>query len=232
MVVKEQVDAWHTHHLRLKPLKAVVKLWNRDDSFLGSVNIPSVMWPLSGPYEVFNFNNCELIENIAVKEIVNRMEYHIGHCYSNAEAVTDALLKAGFNAKMYVGWLFLGCNQHPIHHAWTVLDKRHVIDLADDLALQSFNKETFDKAETETERRQMLLSFTKWARQMPHTDRCTPFGIPAPSLLYIGSECDRKTGIDIYNNLIAVYPNHPCAERVQASGMTRMQELFREEGIT
>ena len=229
--MKEKVDEWFMRQLRLKPEKAVVKLYAQDGSFMDSINTPSVTWPLNGPYEVFHFNNCELIEDEAVKSAVNQAEYHIGHCYSNAEAVTKTLCNMDYDAKMYVGWLFLGNKQYPIHHAWTVLNGTHVIDLADDLALQSYNKETFEKAETESERRQLLLSFTRWAREMPHTERCMPFGVPSPILLYVGTECDRKTGIQIYNNLMAVFPNHPCSERVQKSGMTKMQEMFAKEGI-
>ncbi len=229
--LKEKVDLWHNHYLRLKSDKAVVKLHYNDGSFMEAINTPSVMWPLNGHYQVFHYNNCELIENEVVKDIVNQMKYRIGHCYSNAEAVTKALFDAGFHAKMYVGWLFLGNKQYPIHHAWTVLDGIHVIDLADDFALQSYNKENFAIVKTEEERRLLLLSFTKWARELPHTKRCMPFGVPSPILLYIGSECNRETGIQIYNNLMTVYPNHPCSEKVQKSGMTRMQEMFAKEGI-
>lgn len=228
--MQDKIDAWWCHKLRCKPAKAVVKLYRSGTEFLDAINIPSVTWPLNGSYEVFHFNNCELIEDAKIAEIVDAIPYHYGHCYSNAEAVTKDLCDAGYEAKTYVGWLFLARNLYPIHHAWTVVNGIHVIDLADDFALQAYNEEQFE-ADSDNERRLRRLGFIKWAQQFPHSERCTPFGTPAPDLLYIGCECSREDGVQIYNNLIYTYPNHPCAEKVQEDGMTKMQQLMAQEGL-
>ena len=228
--MKEQICAWYTRNVCLKPNKAVVKLFHDDGAFLSAVNIPTVMWPLNASYEVFNYNNCELIEDQIVIDAVNAIEYRIGHCYQNAQNVTNALQALGYDAKQYVGWMFVGEGQWPLHHSWTVLNGTHVIDLADDQAVLDFNHDKFEGASLQ-ENRERLVDFTKWIRQFPHSKRCMPFGVPSPRLLYIGCECSREQGINIYNNLVRTFPNHPCKERVQANNRTRMQDMLAENGF-
>lgn len=222
---------WYTQRLRCKPDKAVVRLYNDDGTFLGAVNTPTNMWPLSGPYEVFMAEKCRLIEDDAVAEIVDAITYQIGHCYQNAENVTKALLQAGYNATQYCGWLFCG-EQYPIHHSWTVLHGNHIIDLADEFAVLHANHKHFEKASGLDETRNLMVSFNKWIQQLPNSKRTMPFGIPAGNLLYIGCPCSRTEGIAIYNKLTQAYPNHPCNERLVAgTNRTRMQLMLQEAGL-
>ena len=224
-------EPWYKQRLRCKPDKAVVRLYNDDGSFLGVVNTPTVLWPLGGRYEVFTAENCALIENDAVARIVDALPYRIGHCYQNAENVTKALQNAGYAATQYCGWLFIG-EQYPIHHSWTVLDGKHIIDLADEFAVLHANHEQFDAASGMDATRELMVEFSKWIRQFPNSKRIMPFGIPAGNLLYIGSPCSREEGINIYNQLIDRYPQHPCNERlVKGTNMTQMQMKLREAGL-
>ena len=224
-------EPWYKQRLRCKPAKAVVRLYNDDGTFLGVVNTPTVLWPLSGRYEVFTAENCALIENDAVAEIVDAIPYRIGHCYGNAENVTKALQAAGYAATQYVGWMFVG-EQYPIHHSWTVLEGKHIIDLADEFAVLHANHEQFDTATGMDTTRELMVEFHKWIRQFPNSKRIMPFGIPAGNLLYIGCPCSREEGINIYNQLIDCYSQHPCNERlVKGTNMTQMQMMLREAGL-
>lgn len=225
------IPLWHQEVTRTKADKAVVKLY-KDKKFLDSINIPSVMWPLNGAYELFHYNNCELITDENVCEIVDALPYQIGHCYTNTENVVNALSAAGYSVKSYCGWLFIGPGTHPIHHCWAVLDGKHVIDLADDNTLLMANQEQFERAVSEEERAALHVEFTKWSLAYKHSERCMPFGMPSPRFLYIGCECDRVTGINIYNRLCREYPNHPCNEKVRyANGMTGLQARLAQEGV-
>lgn len=229
---RTQIQTWYDKQCRLKNDKVVVKLHRSDGSLLDSVNIPTVMWPLAGPYEVFGCNNCQEISDPEVVRIINEQAYRIGHCYQNATNVTEALCKAGYNAKFYAGWMFIGSNQHPLHHAWTVLDGVHIIDLAEDLTLQDANAENFKKGKTDAERRALHVSFTKWSLQFPHSERCIPFGIPAARVLYVGCPDTRERAINEFNSLMHLYPEHPCCKKTRINGMTEMQAMLAEEGIT
>lgn len=229
--MREKVDAWYMHRVRYKPNKVVVRLYRDNDTFLDGINIPTVMWPLNASYEAFHYNNCELIEDQIVADVVDSVHYRIGHCYANAKEVTEKLIEKGYNAKQYVGWLFVNGNQYPIHHSWTVLNGIHVIDLADEFSVLDYNRDKFQNT-SEEDGRKLLVQFSKWVRNFPNSKRCMPFGVPTARLLYIGCECSREQGINIYNDLNQKYPNHPCRERVQANNMTRMQEMLAAEGIT
>lgn len=222
--------AWWLDHLCFRPNKVVAKLFD-EDGFRAAVNIPTVLWPLSGEPEVFHWNNCLKIEDETVKRIVDGIPYHIGHCYQNSEAVCDGLLAAGYRAKFYAGWMFISGSTYPLHHAWVVLETdagKSVIDLADDISLMDFNHEQFEAAE---DAREAMLSFQKWAMQYPHSQRCMPFGVPAARLLYVGSEDNRLSAINTYNSLIQKYPNHPCRRPHDESGRTKMQQMMVEAGM-
>lgn len=229
---KDTIAAWYMRQVRFKPDKAVVKLYCQDGSLLEAVNIPTNRWPLntSNSYRAFHYNNCQLIEDPVIAEIVDALPYHIGRCYSNAKSVTEALQEQGYDAKQYVGWLFIGPDMHPIHHSWTVLNGEHVIDLADDSAVLDYNHTQFEGLSPE-ETRKAFVNFSKWIQQFPHSKRTQPFGVPSPRYLYIGWPCTKEEGIDIYNALLRAVPNHPCADNVQKNGMTRLQEMMCEEGI-
>lgn len=222
--------AWYDTALRCKPGKAVVRLSNDDGSYIASVNIPTVLWPLNAPYEVFHYGNCKPLEDAKVAQLVDAIPYRIGHCYSNAEAVTKALREHGYAARQYVGWLFVGKNQYPLHHSWTVLDGNNVLDLSDDYAILQINADKFNGLTIE-ETRVLMVAFRKWISQYPNSQRCMPFGTPSPGLLYIGCECGRQEGIDIYNNLVYRFPDHPCRERVNGNNKTKLQEMLEDAGL-
>lgn len=222
------IELWHDSKLRCKPDKVVVKLY-QDGVFVDSINIPSVMYPLNGKYELFDFNRCEVVTDQQVLDIFDAQDYRVGYCYSNSEKLTEALIDAGYDAKMYVGWLFFNGRTQPIHHAWTVLDGVCVLDLADDHFLQAANAEKFAMAKSKEEGRELTVSFMQWATEFPHSKRCAPVGTPATNLLYVGCECDKMHGISIYNNLINAFPDHPCYSRhTRKDGLTETQALYYE----
>lgn len=225
------MEVWFEPYLRVKPDKVVVKLYDKPGVFKAAVNIPSVMWPLNGPYELYHANNTEFITDKSVLDIIDAQPYKIGHCYSNAGNVTQALVKAGYDAKTYVGWLFCSIREWPIHHTWTVLDGKYVIDLADEFALASYNHDKFEAAKSEEERRELYVDFHLWASQYPHSQR-TAAGRTSPNLLYVGCECSPEVGKMMYKSLVAMYPNHPCCERVGADDLTPMQRQLKARGIS
>ena len=205
--MESKINTWFEPHLRLKPQKVIVKLLQEPGVFKGAVNIPSVMWPLNGPYTLFHCNNTEFLEDEKALAIIDAQPYRTGFCYTNAERVTGALVEAGYDAKTYVGWLFCNINEWPIHHTWTVLDGKYVI-----------------------EPRALYVDYHRWAMQLPHSKR-TAAGRTSPTLLYVGCECTAEQGRQIYNNLIDLYPDHPCKERVGADNMTPMQKQLKEAGL-
>ena len=221
--------AWYERCLTCKPEKAVVKLWDEAGAFLKAVHIPTNMYPLNGPYEVFHTGNTQRLRE-ELYPVIDAVRYRIGFCYSNTTAIVEALTKAGVRAVSYAGWMFVGSGQLPIHHCWAVVDGNCVVDLADDFAMQRAACPDIVEAHGD-ELRNKILEFQTAAQQWPNSVRCYPLGIPSPGALYIGSPCDPQEGIHIWNLLVDRYPNHECMRNCDAGGMNRMQRLLVEHGI-
>lgn len=131
-----ELNPWWKTQAEFREKKAVVKLYREDKSFLTAVHIPSVYWPLSGPYEVFSYENtCCIEDELKLVELFDSLEYKIGHCYHNTEQVAAAFRQAGKTIKTYCGWAFIN-DTVPIHHCWAVLtdecNHKAVLDLACD----------------------------------------------------------------------------------------------------
>lgn len=223
---------WHESRARFKEDKAVVKLLNKDGSFKKSVVTPTDYYPLNGKYEVFTYENTVQTDNEDVLKIFDSVKYRIGHCYTNTKEMVSRLRESGFNAKSYVGWLFSGVTQFPIHHCWCVLDGNTILDLADDFSvmLSGANGEHF-KDKSFDERRKLTVDFQLAASKVPNSIRCQPVGQATPFLLYIGCECSPDEGRIIYNNLIYKYPGHECERKCDSSGLNATQRMMREVGL-
>ena len=226
------IGMWHEECARFKEDKAVVKLTNADGSFKGSVIVPTLYYPLNGDYEVFTYKNTEPVTDEAVLEIFDSVEYHIGHCYQNTEKLVTKLRDAGYDAKSYVGWMFIDVTEYPVHHCWCVLNGS-VLDLSDDhtLMLSGENGKIINEAKSIQEKRELIASFAAWAKGLRNRDRCTPVGTPTPFMLYIGCECEPEQGRAIYRNLMKDYPDHECERNCDENGWNAMQKLMKEKGL-
>lgn len=220
---------WHDTCVRCRNGKAVTKLY-RNGMFLQSVIIPTVMYPLNGPAEVFTFRNCIKVTDSKVLEIFDQIPYQIGRCYTNAEAMTSALIAEGYSAQTYAGWYFTSGSDTPIHHCWTVLDGQSVLDLADDLSLMCCdgNIQNFRNAKSRAERIALNVDFQRWASRFPNQKRCMYVGEPTPFTLYVGCPCSADEARKIYNALVAKYPNHPCHPK---GGINPTQKAMVEAGL-
>lgn len=216
---------WYDTALRCKTDKVVIKLRNEDGCFLEAANIPSVSYPLNGPYKVFSYRNTKVVSDPQITRIVDLQEYRIGCCYSNTRNLVSALKAAGYNAKAYVGWVFFG-NSLPTHHCWAVVDEIHLLDLADDqvTVLQEENCRILATAKDKEERRAMWADLIATAiTTLPNSVRCAPLGVPNPDWLYVGSECDPEEGKAIYRNYAREHPEYEARYQRTEENMTALQ---------
>lgn len=223
---------WFENNAKCREDRVAVKLRNDDGELLKSIIIPTAYYPLNSQYEVFSCLNTECCESNIIKEIFDRTEYKIGHCYQNAKALAKALRESGIDAKTYAGWLFVD-RSLPIHHCWVVVGKS-VLDLSDDFELmQAWIDEKYDEdTKQNKEKCQMaMIEYTKWAKQLSNTDRCQLLGVPAKTLYYIGSECDPDEARKMYQNLMQEYPHHECEQNCAKDGSNAMQRKLIEHGL-
>ena len=206
-------DTWFTGHVTPKSDRVVVKLYEDGIKFVESIIIPSVRFPLSGHYEIFDYTNTHEIGTAEnedeILNIFNSVKFEVGMCYFNADRLTQALCKAGYDAQTYVGWLFA---PQITHHAWTVLRQGEtisVLDLADNVCAL-IELDAADVNLPIQQQREAMAKAMKILMKRSNSDRCYPVGIPAPLYLYVGSPCTGTDGLNEYIKLMNQFPNHPA----------------------
>lgn len=228
-------DNWYDLHIIEKQTKIVCKMKNNDGSFKKSIIVPTALYPLNKTeFKIFKSTNTEEIKDKQVCSLIDKIEYKIGKCYQNSQNIYDILSKNGYDVKMYVGWLFLGESVFPVHHAWCVLNDKHIIDLADDFTamLKQNGINSVKDTGLQSVRSNALLEFTKKTKGLKNSERCGVLGKCSNFLYYVGSECFAEEGRKIYRDLVTLYPDHECQRNVNSStGLNNFQSILKEENL-
>lgn len=216
-----------------KPNKVIAKIRNRDGSLKSSVVIPTDYYPLNkNEYKIFHSGNTAEVTDENVLKLIDKVTYKIGHCYHNADEVANILKQNGHNVKTYVGWLFIGEHQLPVHHCWVVLNENQIVDLTDDFTMMfgRWNGKCF-REKSLTEARELLVDFSKWSKGLRNSERCFPVGTPTDGFYYVGTECAPIEGIKLYQELIRKYPNHECQRNCDNKGYNKTQRMLKDNGL-
>ena len=225
-------NKWHEKYLFEKNDRAVVKLRHKDGSFWRSIIIPTDKYPLNGQYEVFTYNNTERISDEKVLSIFDRNIFDVGRCYHNAEILSEDLKKEGYPAVTYAGWLFTDESELPIHHCWTVLNGKHVLDPSDffTVLFSGENIKHFENARNKDECVALMGDFMKAAKKEKNHIVCYPVGLPSSNFLYIGSPCSPDYARQIYQELMRKFPDHEC-DRTDRNGLNATQRILVKNGF-
>lgn len=191
--------------------------------------VPSDYYPVNGKREVFTFKNCVPVDDEKILEAFDEVQYKIGYCYQNTLALVKKLKEKGIEAKPYVGWLFTGNHEYPVHHCWCVVDQS-VLDLSDNWLLP-YSPEFKEFAKQFSDSKEAFASFMKEAMKMENHVRCQLVGLPSPSLYYVGTECDPEKGIEIWQNLLGKYPLHECQRNCDSEGFNKTQRYLQKMGV-
>ena len=219
---------WYHTDVRYKQDKVVVKLYDDDGKFTTSVIVPTVMYPLNGPYQFFTAENTSLAGE-EMFEAIDRVSYQVGHCYTNTQNVVKELRKAGFNAVPYAGWLFTN-EGTPIHHCWAVVNEKIVIDLSDDQTVMRMGFPE-DGSVTKDNVYEFFADFTRVTSKWPNSKRCYPMGQPFPLWLYIGCPCEPEDAVRIWKQLLVQFPNHECRRDSYPGNRSKLQWYLHEKGL-
>lgn len=215
---------WINNQVRERSDRVAVKLREADGTYIDSVLIPTERYPLnSDKFEVFPKGNPEAATDERIIEAFNAVKYQMGCCYTNSKNLYEELTKRGVEAKTYVGWLFLSGEDYPTHHCWVVVGDT-VLDLSDDFTVMMCgNVEVWKEVESKEDARKLMAQFAAEAKSVSNAQRCAPLGVPTVGFLYVGSECSPSEGRQIFNRLMAKYPDHECYKKTNEVGMTETQ---------
>lgn len=228
---KELIESWNGN-LTIKESRVIVK--GIGD---GNIVVPSRMYPLANnedgiKYEIFCPWNTEDFEaDSTAAGIFDNTELLMGKCYTNTERLVDALRAAGINAESYVGWLFMGEGELPVHHAFVVVDGNKVIDYAAYFTNDRIAEIDKKAASSKKSPRELMVEQYLEIYKLPHHE-ALGYGKVKEPYLYIATKCSPDEGRKMYNEMMQAYPDHICYRNLKSStSASAMQEdIYRAGG--
>ena len=162
--------------------------------------------------------------------IIDKIPYIIGHCYSNSNDLCRELRKAGYDARIYTGWLFVGEHEYPAFHAWVVLNGS-VIDLADDYTKMCVQQQ--EKWHGTASRKEWAVCMNEFYKEIemnhvPNSIRISPVGVPTCGLMYVGCESSILHAVHLFIDLMGKYPNHTTKNYKDMISGTETQQYLQQ----
>lgn len=208
----------------------------------GTVTIPSKAYPIHNQRNIklFNaLNTIDLTSNEAytfatnkeideIKHIFNNSQIYVGKCYSSIQSIFDYIKDNNYeyileDIKSYVGWVFVG-DTLPLHHCWLVYKDRFILDSTlDILRLVGTKLNTLSLEQ----QRIKIANVCKALGQFNNSYKFT-FGKCANYMIYVGSECSPKMGINQFTQLRKKYPSHLSYKEdgMNQNGASKLQSLI------
>lgn len=178
-----------------------------------NVVVPSKMFPLANdyPYKIFCHYNTEDFEDGELKDKVvqafDAVEYKVGYCYQNSSNLYKKLIECGVEAKTYVGWLFVGEGEFPLHHTFVVVDDNKVLDYGINFTADDFKELHRNGYKLGDEMRRIMAELHLEKSKKPHHEVCG-FGKVDTSYTYVATECTPEIGRQAFIKLKKAYPTH------------------------
>lgn len=197
-----------------------------------NVVVPSKMFPLANdkPYKIFCHYNTGNFEDGKLKDkviqIFDAIDYKVGYCYQNSSDLYKKLIEYGVEAKTYVGWLFIGEKQLPLHHAFVVIDDNKVLDFGVNFTADDFKELHRAGYKPMDEMRKIMAELHLERSKKSHHEVCG-FGKVDTSYTYVATECDSEIGRQAFIELRKAYPTHIAYQRGRSmNGATVLQNMI------
>lgn len=216
----------------IKDNKVVFKLFDEENNFVSSVIIPTVKYPVNNDtIHVFSQCNTKILEDENIIKLFDLANFKLGYCYHNAEGLYHLLKNNGINeVKLYTGWVFPG-NINPVHHSWVVYKDKHILDLSNnEYQLKMYLKDN-NVEDNVNSVRLAMVDFIKECRNVKNSVRCYPVGLTVESV-YVGCEVSSADeGINIYNHLIKLFPDHDNNTNLDKKGLNPLFQMLDKQNM-
>jgi hypothetical protein len=200
----------------------------------------SNLYPLSNPKKArlfANYNTESYALQAELKTFIDTYpNFMTGRCYTNSTVLTEYGKSLGYKIEFYSGWLS-SSGYPPIHHAWCVLDKKHLIDVS----LSLIETEAFIEAHSMIEKMKEngrepydFRAFSvRHANKVKKRNKVKkyddiPVGKVPDYFIYMGSPDNPYNARKIYNDLMEKYPNHPSYIGIPKFDENLTQKLMQE----
>lgn len=218
------MSVWYEKSVKFSKAKVIAKLCDEKGVYKRTIVIPSDKYPLipnPKAMQYFHKGNCEEVTDRDILDIYDGIQFERGRCYTNSCRLMNALRQKGYDAKQYVGWLFVS-EDIPIHHSWVILGN-HLFDFADDFTVLSSNPAVLE-IQCKEDYARFVAAFYRECGKYKNSQITAPVGKPYSQLLYVGCECRYEDGIDVPQTLLKKYPNHEAYENCTIGQKTPMQK--------
>ena len=219
MKIYEKVEGYYSYREEDNKIKLTLSNLYQDEKV-----IPSKLYPLPHDnYKVFTSDNTCDLEDDKVNELLSNVDFKIGRCYTNSDLILDILRKNNIKAKYYSGWI-LKLNKM-IHHAWIVINNKHLIDVG--IPQKEFE---FLKEKPSEHGLMPKISFIDelakiMAENIPFKEKYC-YGKVREDLIYIGSPSNSYEARASYNKLMEDIPDHPDYQNIDKKGVNKTQRAL------
>jgi len=197
-------------------------------------SIPDHYYPLPNPGKISAFynENTEELPDDEVNGLLQDVPFKMSRCYNNSEAMLNALQVGGYAARhsvqYYCGWVYVCYGSAISHHAWIVIDGKHVLDMSyfqDDFSIQALNTNlqgkyiSFDRE-----------TYAKWIHAhvtggKPFRGKCA-YGY-VENRIYAGVPSTPGQAKKAYSEIITEIPDHPEYKNIDFSNGNTDNELTK-----
>jgi hypothetical protein len=185
------------------------------------------MFPISDTTKirVFNHDNTSVFDNSEFSRIIDCNKFEVGHCYTNSEMVRQIAEKVGLSVEYYAGWFFMQ-QPTPIHHAWCIIDGKHLIDMGFSERDIRFRKKIMNDPNPR-ERYADYIAHRK-ATIRPSKD-CIMGAVPE-GVIYVGSLDEIESARKLFRSTMKRYPKHPsyAYRGMNPLGASPIQNMVKE----
>lgn len=218
---------------------SILKLENRVEFMDNKPNktvitIPSKLYPLpnDNPIKIFSSENTEDIQDNKINELLTDVEFRPGYCYTNSDKVIKILKDNNFKNKIefFSGWLYSIGNM--VHHAWVVIDDKHLIDTSIMIEDEYYEKmiEKYEKGENfKLSRNEIAKEVVKVIKSSVSFKEKYGYGKVLKDNLYIGVKTNSMEARKSFNDLINREPNHPNYKNVDSNGGNKTLDLIYDK---
>ncbi len=221
--------------VRIKPNKVALRYYkNPTKEYAHSVVVPTDYHPLpDGEIEVYTANNTTPITDKKILDLLNKINFEMGKCYSISQQVYDVLKKNGYNPVILEGWMVLLVTTRLVHHCVVKLDD-HIIDSSiDDSFIDEFkNLYSQNPSMSLEESRTLIADLYERDINKKTTEKYPNIGRLCNNAIFIGVPSTADDARNNYNRLMDMYPNH---EDYNGNGMTRygnrLNQIIAERGL-
>ena len=204
----------------LEAIKLNAKIYQEKNHFYvngveeNPIRIPSQMYPVKGFPTLFHSGTTEELEDEELKLAYDAIPFQIGKCYQNVYTMMEVFKSLKIEgAEAYAGWI-VPTGGHPVHHAFVVYKKKHILDPSIDITLKDID--SFGALKDDPLREALAERHIK-LQKLPNSERAT-FGRASDAYAYIASRQSPQEALKDFQKLRKTYPNHPSYRNVDQKG--------------